>query len=490
MYKLNFYILTLPQLFTTFQTVVSGDHIHYTLTSPTLDTRLLEDLEENDIIFMYYAKPKDVIPMKFTVSNVEDDGLTLKKEIERHPGASQPFLNEPSLEEAAQTDSYMAQIDSSLGNKINEELYQCDDLEEREQEVDTDDTLIYDNAKILAEKVRSFKDQETDLQHNLIYFGAPGTGKSYLLNKEINNNFSEQNYERVTFFNRYTYSNFIGSYKPVEENNEITYKFTSGPFIRTLIKAYKMIMDANEQKEVPKIALVIEEINRADAASVFGDMFQLLDRENGISEYVVNVSKELQEELCTELIPNFNQIKDVNVKNECLDLWRTIHLPANLFLWATMNSADQGVYPMDTAFKRRWDFNYLNIDNNEHLIENTIVIFKTSQGNDESFDWNELRQKINNRLFTECNVDEDKLLGPFFLSYNLIKNVQKDPDKYSESFIRVLKDKVFMYLYEDAARHYRQKVFAGCQENSSFSHICNQFDEIGLDIFQFKKDLN
>ena len=175
-----------------------------------------------------------------------------------------------------------------------------------------------------------------------------------------------ENYERVTFHPDYSYANFVGTYKPVPEGKDITYKYVPGPFMRILQKAI--------EKPSEPFLLVIEEINRANVAAVFGDVFQLLDRtEDYESEYPIDTSEDMKTYL--------NKDK--------------IILPSSLFIWATMNSADQGVFPMDTAFKRRWDFKYFSINNNEKLIENTKTII-----NGEEVNWNKLRKQINDELLS------------------------------------------------------------------------------------------
>ena len=135
--------------------------------------------------------------------------------------------------------------------------------------------------------------------HNRIIFGAPGTGKSFTLNKEMRSLVpNDESFERVTFHPDYSYANFVGTYKPVPDGNGITYSFVAGPFIRTWIKAIKSAQNCVAQPYV----LLIEEINRANVAAVFGDVFQLLDRdENGVSEYSIQTSKELREYLAKEL---------------------------------------------------------------------------------------------------------------------------------------------------------------------------------------------
>lgn len=292
----------------------------------------------------------------------------------------------------------------------------------------------------------------TDKKRNLIYFGAPGTGKSYNLNQdkdELLKNYPN-NYERVTFHPDYSYANFVGTYKPVPENGSITYKYVPGSFMRILKKA---LNNPNEP-----YLLVIEEINRANVAAVFGDVFQLLDRnEENISEYDIATSEDMKSYI--------NEDKIV--------------LPQNLFIWATMNSADQGVFPMDTAFKRRWDFKYFSINNNENLIENTHTTV-----NGKEVNWNTLRKQINDELLS-YKINEDKLMGPFF-AFNEFMN-QEIPE---ETFKDIFKNKIIMYLFEDAARAKRNDLFSGAKTKDyvTYSEICEAFDKIGLKIFNFISD--
>lgn len=296
---------------------------------------------------------------------------------------------------------------------------------------------------------------------NRIIFGAPGTGKSYKLNedsKDLLVNGGE--YERVTFHPDYSYANFVGTYKPVplkdENNNEIiSYKFVPGPFIRLLVKALK---SAKTNSAKPYL-LIIEEINRSNIASVFGDVFQLLDRDScGVSEYSIQTSEDLRLYLCNELGGD-------------LDNYSSIKIPNNMYLWATMNSADQGVFPMDTAFKRRWEFTYLGINENEVGIDECEVSLK----NGVRINWNNLRRAINEVLINEVKVNEDKLMGPYFIS--------KDNLDDSEKFVETFKNKVIMYLFDDAAKHRRAILFSGCKNYNLFSEICTEFDQKGVLIF-------
>lgn len=400
------------------------------------------------------------------------------------------------------------------------------------------------------------KCDDKKFSRNRILFGAPGTGKSFTLNREANKLLVDGGYEeRVTFHPDYSYANFVGTYKPVmvgessgtiggankdvlsvlsdktktaqekydllyekfkddgltrlpillglytdevfktkkqdgtnavgdnsvERNHgkalrpyvtlasdvkeEIAYEYVPGPFMRVLVKALKSAMTDNPKPHL----LIIEEINRANVAAVFGDVFQLLDRaSNNASEYEIATTNEMRTYLAKELGVDKNAVE-------------TIKIPDNMFLWATMNSADQGVFPMDTAFKRRWDFTYLGIDDSEKdLIGKTVVL---GTGNTKhKVEWNKLRKAINNFLAKE-KINEDKQLGPYFIARNIVVP-EESTEIDNERFTHTFKSKVIMYLFEDAAKQKRPKLFEGCFENSSrYSEICREFEKRGIGIF-------
>ena len=383
-----------------------------------------------------------------------------------------------------------------------------------------------------------------------IFFGAPGTGKSYALKSEAESlvSHNDDQIERVTFHPDYTYANFVGSYKPImktskfdeldedtkivlsvlldetkttqekydelvktfKDNNDLTrlpallglyfdddfmtikqdgtqaannnsvernhgrslrkyvqllskdsckekiaYEYVPGPFMRILVKAL-------QNPDKPYV-LIIEEINRANVAAVFGDIFQLLDRDDsGVSEYSITTTNDMSHYLISQLGVGY----DVN----------TIKLPKNMFIWATMNSADQGVYPMDTAFKRRWEFSYYGLDTGEDKLS-TLAIeprFKLGQS-DKLISWNGLRKAINDELSTESyNINEDKLMGPFFLKEAALQD--------NDSFKEVFKNKVLMYLFDDVVKQ-KRRLFFKCEGNCRYSSICSAFDEMGIEIF-------
>lgn len=309
----------------------------------------------------------------------------------------------------------------------------------------------------------------SNYERNRIVFGAPGTGKSYKLKCDCENYIESSmgDYERVTFHPDYTYSQFVGAYKPVTDNDgKIRYDFVPGPFMRVYVSALKSGRDFNPRPYL----LLIEEINRAKVAAVFGDVFQLLDRdEYGVSEYEIQTSEDIKKYLAQELGGNPSD-------------YGRIRIPDNMFIWATMNSADQGVFPMDTAFKRRWNFEYLGINANEDKVSGRIML-----GTDvrQDVEWNTLRKAINEKLAKEYKVNEDKLMGPFFLSGKSLITVSDADNTIADTdrFMEVFKNKVIMYLYEDAAKQYKHKLFSGCEDTTRYSSVCETFDRIGTQIF-------
>lgn len=321
---------------------------------------------------------------------------------------------------------------------------------------------------------------------NYIFFGAPGTGKSHQLNELAENNFAKENIRRVTFYPDYTYSQFVGSFKPVTRYAEpkdsesatklkpyISYEFVPGPFLETYIKAV--------QNPSNNYLLIVEEINRANPAAVFGDVFQLLDRDkNGRSVYEVSVPREMEDYLRIHLpeyataayIPSSEKL--FNEQKRLDEEAKRLSLPPNMYIWATMNSADQGVFPMDTAFKRRWDFRYMGINEGEDADIDGVKLndIKVPCGK-RTVKWNDLRVAINDFLLSDdLHVNEDKLLGPFFIAPTSLAR---------DRFTQVFKDKVLLYLYEDAGKTKRTKLFRS--DLKTYSQVCETFEEEGAAIF-------
>jgi hypothetical protein len=284
-------------------------------------------------------------------------------------------------------------------------------------------------------------DVPADLPRNRILYGAPGTGKSHRLDSEISAYFGvEILSERVTFHPDYTYGQLVGAYRPVPIYREasgallaadkvtdagkheplIDYAFVPGPFLRLLVRALK-----NPEH---RFVLVIEELNRANAPAVFGEVFQLLDRDSqGVGKFSVMMPTEARDYLRSHGIPT------------------SVRLPANLYLWATMNSADQGVMPLDAAFKRRWTFEYVPLNASEGVTAEWMIHLNFLGG---SVPWNTFRAAINDHLRNR-EVPEDRLLGPFFMQQEELKSGQ------------AFRNKLLLYLRDDVVRHNPEALFKG-----------------------------
>lgn len=375
-------------------------------------------------------------------------------------------------------------------SNINEDIMNMHEI--RQSYFDYFDRNVYG----YVEKENEYMIRNLDKPHQRIFFGAPGTGKSYKLNKEAERNFDKNNISRVTFHPNYNYGNFIGTFKPFpkikNDNETITYTYVPGILTKLLMRAL------NNPKE--DFLLIIEEINRANTAAVFGDFFQLLDRDkNGNSEYDIVVSEDLK------LLFSKNKISE-NINTECLEAIQhdeisvveenqnssenqtdfKLKLPSNFYIWATMNSADQGVMPLDTAFKRRWEFEYIGINDaydkskdDNGKSEFDAYNFKANEN--ELANWNDFRIKIN-EILSKCHVPEDKLLGPYFISKSILES--GDPDKIRNA----IKNKVLMYLYEDAGKQHRRKIFKEGKWET-YSKLCEAFDKNCEKIFNDEIEL-
>ncbi|WP_249409462.1 McrB family protein [Acinetobacter baumannii] len=265
--------------------------------------------------------------------------------------------------------------------------------------------------------VNSVKASSGKPVENIIFYGAPGTGKSFAIEEKVKGHISI----RTVFHPETQYSDFVGCLRPSMDDNGIEYSFKKGPFIEALLKALK---DPEHH-----YYLIIEEINRAPAAAVFGELFQLLDRDsNGESEYRIDINdKDLLNLLNKEHPGGFPDNK--------------LYIPNNLSLYATMNSSDQAVMPLDTAFKRRWKFEYMPLD----FSTSPSGYFKiNTESGEKTVSWSQFAQVVNLILST-LSIPEDRHLGPWFVNENEIFD-QKNAKK-------TLTGKVLMYIWDDVLRH-------------------------------------
>ena len=276
---------------------------------------------------------------------------------------------------------------------------------------------------------------------NKIYYGAPGTGKSHTINNQ-----TSDGTKVVTVFHPDTqYSDFVGALKPKMSGNKITYEFRPGPFTKALLLALN--------KPEKHIHLIIEEINRAPAAAVFGELFQLLDRkEGGRSQYAIDAAD-----------PDMLDYINAGLNIRSID---KLFIPENLSLLATMNSSDQAVMPLDTAFKRRWSFEYLKIDFRNPEVPQQNLTLKIADDSDWNISWADFAEKVVNAQLKSARVPEDRLLGPFFLDQVELSSPEKALDSIA--------GKLFVYLWDDVLRHKGTKqIFA--QDLVTFGDLHHHF---------------
>lgn len=290
-----------------------------------------------------------------------------------------------------------------------------------------------------------------------IFYGAPGTGKSHTIKEET----KESDVIRTTFHPDTDYSTFVGAYKPTTallpicdelgqpmkigattlHKEQIVYEFVAQSFLQAYVSAWKKYADANEN-EPQKLYLVIEEINRGNCAQIFGDLFQLLDRnERGFSDYPVKADADMKRQLQKAFAGlDIAQKDKINTLYESKDIVSQVLdgdillLPNNLYIWATMNTSDQSLFPIDSAFKRRWDWTYMPISNAE--------MHWMIEVNGYNYDWWQFLEKTNEKIGSTTN-SEDKKIGYFFCK-------AQDGVISAKTFV----GKVIFYLWNDVFKDY------------------------------------
>ena len=322
------------------------------------------------------------------------------------------------------------------------------------------DDFEADSSKLFFQEVKLEKAAPTSLQQ--IFYGAPGTGKSYTINQDTEG----EDVIRTTFHPDTDYSTFVGAYKPttIEEEvmtvigtkavpvenidgsyrkeSKIVYEFVQQAFLQAYVEAWKKIADSQKRK-TRKQFLVIEEINRGNCAQIFGDLFQLLDRNaQGFSDYPITADADMKRQLTKSFaglsLPNSDAINALyggrDVCREVLE-GNILLLPNNLYIWATMNTSDQSLFPIDSAFKRRWDWTY-------RPISDAAKGWKIKVDG-KLYDWWTFLEKINDKVGSLTN-SEDKKLGYFFCKADGEGLVN------AETFV----GKVVFYLWNDVFKDY------------------------------------
>ena len=300
---------------------------------------------------------------------------------------------------------------------------QADIIIEKIKELAPDFSSTLDSKEILAKTKR-------DMPIQVMYYGAPGTGKSYSISSLIRksypgfNEYDDNPYVfRTTIYRDYSYFDFVGNIMPVTKDGKISYEFVPGIFTTALFAALR-----NQDSGID-VYLILEEMSRGDIASIFGDIFQLLDRDDtGKSMYGIN-NKSIYEYL---------------ILNRALKPGYKIVIPKNLHIIGTVNTSDQNVNVIDTAFKRRFDFKYVDVnpikvkDKVDEYVNDFDIYFTDT----DIYRWVKLYQAINHIIINDLGLTEDKQLGPFFLKDKKNNNSNREQ----------VADKLLHYLWQDVER--------------------------------------
>lgn len=402
--------------------------------------------------------------------------------------ANQPILNNLN------SDNRISITPDSLENAINKLNAVADSF------------IPHSNSKIVKSPL--------DEPLQVIYYGAPGTGKSFTIDDKTD----DKNSVRTTFHPDSDYASFVGAYKPTMENvpinsiygesvqfatgknghpgteKKIVYKYVPQAFLKAYVAAWSNL-------DTPYF-LIIEEINRGNCAQIFGDLFQLLDRNNaGSSSYAIHADEDITQFLSSDskgfaslsdeqkdAIRAFELHKD-NGKTQAVgqDILngKLLLLPPNLYIWATMNTSDQSLFPIDSAFKRRWNWKYMPIEYHPIDKKTQQPIDWNFQIGDNIYSWGQFLSKINPEIYT-LTESSDKQMGYFFAKADNTTGIISE---------EVFLNKVLFYLWTDVFKDFdvSSELFKNKKANRSFRFtdffedpeaLGNFIDNFNLDVVE------
>ena len=392
-------------------TVKDTEHVKYDYDAEELG-RILKDMYDN-------------APFKLQVASIHMFGIKYGRNI------IEKGYKAPEIIKAANMDDkeYATELNKALN------IYRC-------LVANTYGISIFDENGLVARP----EPQGTRVTggENILLYGVPGSGKS----QYIKDNYpaDEKYKERVVFHPDYTYSDFVGQILPRVKGKNLEYEFTPGPFTKILRKAY----------EDPENSyyLIIEEINRGNAPAIFGEIFQLLDRKNDEADDPTKIGESEYE------------ITNADVAREVYgDENRKVGIPSNLWILATMNTSDQNVFTLDTAFQRRWHMQQIpNVFKEDHAFADTPIM-------DTSVTWRAFNETINDIIITKnpMSSTEDKRLGTYFIK---AQDLQTDSKAFPE--------KVIKYLWDDAVKFSRDTIFRD-KDYPSLELVIEHFEKSSAD---------
>ena len=420
---INYYILAVNSLIKTFSVLDAGNTVNFCLT--TQDSNgLFANIKPGDNILGYVGVPVNRVKYVFEVQNVDSSNqIELIKKYEVAEGAS---INNIELEREISV-SEIIKIDNRIFSEICKELLKA--------WMDDDSTVEFTEEK---------KDLESDrvsTGENVLLYGVPGAGKSWTIEHEYCDD--EECVERLVFHPDYMYSDFVGQILPIvkkddEGKEKVRYEFTPGPFTKIMKTAY--------ENPTKSFYLVIEEINRGNAPAIFGEIFQLLDRKTEDDNKYKKCTSEYG-------------ITNSNIANEVYgDQNVKVRIPANLSIIGTMNTSDQNVFTLDTAFQRRWIMRMIPNSFSGHKFAKNKIL-------DTDVSWQQFCEDINEEILRRNNVtsSEDKRLGAYFVSSDDLIcrsipdgctekekiNIQHMNARFAEKVLKYLWDDAFKFSHAD-----------------------------------------
>lgn len=274
--------------------------------------------------------------------------------------------------------------------------------------------------------------------HQLVFFGPPGTGKSFA----VSNLAGDRKQFRVTIHPEYSYSDFAGQLLPTtDDSGSVVFSFKPGP----LTEALKYAFEHRDEE----VVLILEELSRGNVAAIFGDLFQLLDRD----EYTWNSAYPVHNTEISSCLPEIEENIARRTPND-------IFLPANLSIVGTVNTSDQNVIPMDTAFKRRFDWRYVtttpvaSTSNPKEFLNDPKLAIPAANGQVIRTSWVALYQNVNSYILSghsPLGANEDKQVGQFFIKFSeeLIAGTQRGDSDHLKKALEIVANKLLMYLWED-----------------------------------------
>lgn len=395
----NYYILSIDSYVKSFSVADASKDLKLSLESQKKD-EILAVLNAGDKILVYKKKPIGTVNIFLEVIASATPGKLFKKLIEVCNGTE--IINEKFHEDIEQND--LTSITETEFNTILQKMIT----------LDIESSNVVENEKQEPRVVGA---------ENILLYGVPGVGKSHTIQEEYCDD--ENRIERVVFHPDYTYSDFVGQILPRVDSGQLKYVFTPGPFTKMLEKAWK--------NPGEKFYLIIEEINRGNAPAIFGEIFQLLDRKEAESHKYPG----------TEIGESEYGITNYDVATVVYgSAEHTVRVPSNMWILATMNTADQNVFTLDTAFQRRWNMQH---------IKNDVMAAEHAQVKIEGSDieWGSFATVINDMVM-EISADmassEDKRLGAYFVKQNEL-SAKRFPEK------------ALKYLWDDAFKMDKESVF-------------------------------